>query len=77
MAADTLAMCVTRTSTAMVLIMQNKQIPVVQEEAFQLVDVSPIFWNDKKILIYFHDLLTHWGLVTPYGHIHLGQQWLR
>ena len=24
-----------------------------------------------------HDELTHWGLVTPFGDIDLGQHWLR
>ena len=36
MAADALAPCVARTSAAMILIMQNRQVFVLLEEEFQL-----------------------------------------
>ena len=32
---------------------------------------------DIDMYIHINDVLTHWGLVTPFGDIDLGQHWLR
>ena len=40
-------------------------------------NVMHVVWDTYSYSDINHGLLTHWGLVTPFGVIDLGQHWLR
>ena len=43
------------------------------------MDVICVYWDCSSIFVFFFffAILTHYGLVTPYGDTDLGQHWLR
>ena len=43
----------------------------------QYVKLMKTMWTDTFLFQHYDNVLTHWGLVMPFGDLDLGQHWFR